>query len=60
MPLFFSECQEYSKAIYVEQQSPVLSRNSGKISVSECGIVSIPLIVGGTQAQPKEFPHMVM
>lgn len=43
----------------MQKDSPVLMRKSGKILVSECGITSVRLIVGGVTAQPKEFPHMV-
>lgn len=41
------------------QDSPVLSRKSKTDTVSECGIVSVPLVVGGVKANKKEFPHMV-
>ncbi|KAK4881827.1 hypothetical protein RN001_005146 [Aquatica leii] len=54
------KCDEYSKAVNVKQDSPLLLPNSGQQSVSECGIVEVPLIVGGTKAQPKEFPHMAL
>ncbi|RZC43130.1 serine protease snake-like, partial [Asbolus verrucosus] len=27
---------------------------------SECGIVSVPLVIGGTRASVKEFPHMAV
>lgn len=53
------ECKEYAKAVNVKQDSPVLLRRSKTVEVSECGIVSVPLVVGGTQTTPKEFPHMV-
>jgi hypothetical protein len=55
----YLECLEYGKAVYSEQDSPLLTRKHKKVSVSECGIVSVPLIIGGTAASDKEFPHMV-
>lgn len=55
----YLECQEYAKAVYANEASPVLSRRSGSTSVSQCGIVEVPLIIGGKKAKPKEFPHMV-
>ncbi|KAF5278598.1 hypothetical protein FQA39_LY00640 [Lamprigera yunnana] len=54
------KCEEYSKAVNVKQDSPLLLPNSGQILVSECGIVEVPLIVGGSNAQIKEFPHMAV
>lgn len=35
----------------------MLTADSGSISQSECGIVEVPLIIGGQKASPKEFPH---
>lgn len=57
--ILLPECKEYAKAVYVQQESPVLTRRSRTETVSECGIVSVPLIVGGVRANSKEFPHMV-
>ncbi|KAK5649715.1 hypothetical protein RI129_000744 [Pyrocoelia pectoralis] len=54
------ECMEYSKAVNVQYDSPLLLPTCGKNSVSECGIVEVPLIVGGTKAALKEFPHMAI
>lgn len=42
------------------QDSPVLSRQATQSEVADCGIVSVPLIIGGVKAQEKEFPHMVI
>ena len=42
-----------------EEDSPVLTPGAGKSNVSSCGIVEVPLVVGGVQAGPREFPHMV-
>ncbi|KYB24610.1 serine protease P43 [Tribolium castaneum] len=55
-----TKCEEYAKAVYVQTISPVLSLNAKTNNVSECGIVSVPLIIGGTAATEKEFPHMAV
>ncbi|XP_031331128.1 serine protease snake-like [Photinus pyralis] len=54
------KCMEYSKAVYAQQNSPLLLPGSRKDTVSECGIVEVPLIVGGTKATKNEFPHMAV
>lgn len=57
---FSAECQEYSKYVYVNEKSPVLSAAPSKSNtVSKCGIVETPLIVGGQRVNENEFPHMV-
>lgn len=43
----------------MDEPSPVLRIGAGTNSVSKCGIVETPLIVGGVKAKPTEFPHMV-
>lgn len=56
----FAECLEYSKYVYVNESSPVLSAAAPQShSVSKCGIVETPLIVGGQRVNENEFPHMV-
>jgi hypothetical protein len=52
-------CERYSEAVYQEEDSPVLTPGAGKNKVSTCGIVEVPLVVGGVKAAPREFPHMV-
>nr|CAD7396826.1 unnamed protein product [Timema poppensis] len=52
------ECEEYAKEVYQEEASPVLLPSANTNLVSVCGNVEVPLIVGGTKAKPKEFPHM--
>lgn len=54
-----SECEEYGKYVYTEEHSPLLHVNAGMETVSKCGIVEIPLIIGGVKATANEFPHMV-
>lgn len=55
----FVECLEYSKYVYELQYPPLLSSNSKPVNVSVCGVKGKTLIVGGTIALPREFPHMV-
>jgi hypothetical protein len=52
-------CEKYSEAVIQEEDSPVLTPGAGKNKVSTCGIVEVPLVVGGVKAGPREFPHMV-
>ncbi|KAG5679819.1 hypothetical protein PVAND_009357 [Polypedilum vanderplanki] len=53
------KCQEYSKYVYVDEASPVLSASYSELdSISKCGIVETPLIVGGQRVNEIEFPHM--
>jgi hypothetical protein len=52
-------CERYSEAVTQEEDSPVLTPGAGKNTVSTCGIVEVPLVVGGVKATPREFPHMV-
>lgn len=53
-------CHEYSQLIYTYIKDPTLISNQNKyIKVKNCLDV-MTLIVNGTKAQPKEFPHMVI
>lgn len=57
-----SECKEYSKLVtaqvgvlpLVPTPEPVY------VDIPKCDFTSVPLIVGGEEAELKEFPHMVM
>ena len=53
----FSECEEYSKSVFTLVQTPVLIFDQ-LVNVSLCGIKTRKLIVGGTNADPREFPQM--
>ncbi|CAD1469180.1 unnamed protein product, partial [Heterotrigona itama] len=53
-----AKCEEYSKSVYALVHSPVLTLNQKLVNVSLCGIKTRKLIVGGTKAESKEFPHM--
>jgi hypothetical protein len=37
----------------------VLTSGAGKNKVSTCGLVEVPVVVGGVKAGTREFPHMV-
>lgn len=56
----YTECAEYGKLVYVNELSPVLHVDTKLESVSKCGIVEVPLIIGGVKAVDNEFPHMVV
>ncbi|KAH0554649.1 serine protease snake-like [Cotesia glomerata] len=66
LPLSSSErisqqkCKEYAKLVYADEDVPVLRLDAGTNTVSKCGIIETPLIVGGIKAKPMEFPHMVV
>jgi hypothetical protein len=52
-------CQQYSDLIYTSIKDPILlSGSSQNIKIKNCVDV-LTLIVNGTKAVPKEFPHMV-
>ncbi|XP_021921295.1 serine protease snake-like [Zootermopsis nevadensis] len=53
-------CDKYSETVSQEEDSPVLTPGAGTNKVSTCGIVEVPLVVGGTNAAPREFPHMAI
>ncbi|XP_050434335.1 serine protease snake-like [Adelges cooleyi] len=54
-------CRNYSELIYKKVPKPTLSINSiNKYdTINTCKDYK-PLIVGGTKADPKEFPHMAL
>lgn len=54
------ECQEYSKAVFQEEEQMFSWRPQRKPKlISTCAAFENPLIVGGMNARVKEFPHMV-
>ncbi|XP_076651153.1 venom protease-like [Halictus rubicundus] len=53
-----AKCEEYSRAVYQLVYPQTLAVNRQPVNVSVCAIKSRKLIVGGTKAGPKEFPHM--
>ncbi|XP_017772374.1 PREDICTED: venom protease [Nicrophorus vespilloides] len=53
------KCSEYAKLVNVTYQRPTLSFGPSKnITRNECGFKAVKLVVGGSKAEPKEFPHM--
>lgn len=48
-------CRQYSELVYVNERPP--SSGGGKKTLNCYNVLT--LIVGGTKAKPKEFPHMV-
>lgn len=54
--LKYKVCREYSQLIYRSVKNPILNTNA---QVKDC-VDTKTLIVGGTRARPKEFPHMVI
>nr|ALX00077.1 serine protease snake [Melanoplus sanguinipes] len=55
-----AKCKEYAKAVYVESMAPVLLPRAMPTTENVCGIVEVPLIVGGIKTGPREFPHMAV
>ncbi|KAK9298364.1 hypothetical protein QLX08_008273 [Tetragonisca angustula] len=53
-----AKCEEYSKSVFTLVQTPVLIFDQKLVNVSLCGIKTRKLIVGGTNADPREFPQM--
>lgn len=53
-----AKCAEYAKSVYGLVIPPILSHNRTPVNVSFCALKSRTLIVGGTKAHLKEFPHM--
>lgn len=56
---FILECLEYGKYVFTEYLS-VDPLSSKLVTRDECGHTVVKLIVGGTKAGAKEFPHMVI
>lgn len=53
-----TQCAENAKAVYALQMPPTITIFSKPVNVSLCALKTRKLIVGGTKADPKEFPHM--
>ncbi|XP_068085906.1 serine protease snake [Anabrus simplex] len=53
-------CKKYGELVYTEEAAPVLLPGTKVDKNSQCGIVEVPLIVGGVKTGPKEFPHMAV
>ncbi|XP_015439351.1 PREDICTED: venom protease-like [Dufourea novaeangliae] len=53
-----AKCEEYSRSVFQLVVPPILAGNRQPVNISVCAIKSRKLIVGGTKADPKEYPHM--
>ncbi|CAI6344853.1 unnamed protein product [Macrosiphum euphorbiae] len=54
------KCREYSELIYFKRKFPLLTLNEENyITITDCYDAN-SLISGGENAEPKEFPHMVL
>ncbi|KAL1122457.1 hypothetical protein AAG570_002788 [Ranatra chinensis] len=53
-------CEKYAESIITWIDSPVLQEEEVKIRVDNCPFIGKPLVTGGEQAGPKEFPHMAL
>lgn len=60
--IIFIECDEYKSAVYerIYEQSLVANAKPIERETDQCGHTAVPLIVGGTRAGLKEFPHSAM
>ncbi|KAJ8942836.1 hypothetical protein NQ318_022851 [Aromia moschata] len=54
------KCTKYAEYVYDTVESPVLLEGSDDVKVYDCAIEREELIVGGTNAKWKEFPHMAL
>ncbi|XP_043268684.1 venom protease-like [Venturia canescens] len=52
------KCREYAKSVFAVVKPPTLSISQSSVNISLCAIKFKALVVGGTKADPKEFPHM--
>lgn len=50
-------CTIYGKSVFERAYRPVLPAISKIDTISKCGIVETPLIVGGQKGYLSEFPH---
>ncbi|XP_055708950.1 uncharacterized protein LOC129805183 [Phlebotomus papatasi] len=56
------KCREYANFVFENVTAPVglPGRDPETVSSDTCSFKVIPLIVGGTNAKPREFPHMAL
>ncbi|CAH2012797.1 unnamed protein product [Acanthoscelides obtectus] len=52
------KCNQYGEYAYEVKESPTLTVDTQMSKVLECTFEREPLIVGGTEASRREFPHM--
>lgn len=58
--LTFSECKEYEAAGYETVHVADGPFNYVEQKVLRCHSSNVPLVIGGEDANPKEFPHMAL
>lgn len=55
-----TECREYQSAVYEKVKlQTIIGLKPIEREVAHCAMDSVPLIVGGIETRPWEFPHMV-
>ncbi|XP_014271218.1 venom protease [Halyomorpha halys] len=54
------KCREYAEYVYRVIDSPSLKPNAKPTKIPDCAVTAETLIVGGTPAKRKEFPHMAL
>ena len=54
-----AECAEYAEYVFREDESYALSPLADGERINQCAVPGEILIVGGEEANPMEFPHMV-
>ncbi|CAA9997679.1 unnamed protein product [Nesidiocoris tenuis] len=54
----FVLCEKYKQYVFREEQVPTLTFDPQIEKIDECGRIEQTLIVGGSEAKSKEFPHM--
>ncbi|GLV40321.1 uncharacterized protein CBL_07083 [Carabus blaptoides fortunei] len=54
------KCKEYAEAVYELEYPPVFDIDVKQIKVDTCAVVVAPLVIGGENANPREFPHMAL
>lgn len=58
---FSVECVEYQEPLYERVSNPIgFGQNNIEQKILRCPLSSVPLVVGGQNAIPKEFPHMAL
>ncbi|BET02096.1 serine protease [Nesidiocoris tenuis] len=53
-------CEKYKQYVFREEQVPTLTFDPQIEKIDECGRIEQTLIVGGSEAKSKEFPHMAL
>ncbi|GLV40322.1 snake [Carabus blaptoides fortunei] len=54
------KCKEYGKKVFELEYPPVYDIDIKPIEINTCAVIVAPLIVGGKDANPREYPHMAL